>query len=353
LDRLLSLFIYSTIFYSLLQAQKSTQKYLYPYFAHGIYANFEGEDNHFLNEALHIFTATIQSRLLDTYYAYPHQIESWISSNISPITSKKPRITWIGHATFLLQIGGVNIITDPLFFDLSLLYQRTCTTDTHKIPPIDVVLISHSHLDHYDKPSIELVIKNAPLFLLPQQTMHPEFLINKPSIIKSTCQELTWWQTYTFNKNYTTTTFTFLPARHWSNRSLTDINTSLWGSWMIECNGYTIYFAGDSAYDEHFKLIAQHFPTINYALMPIAPNEPNKFTKSTHMNAQEAVQAFIDLHAQYFIPMHWGTYKLGTDSFLEPITRLQTSWKNRATELFDKSIILPKFGQVIDLEKTH
>ena len=146
-----------------------------------------------------------------------------------------------------------------------------------------------------------------------------------------------WWDVYVHPaQNQSEITFTFLPANHWSAQGIFDRNKSLWGSWMITApsphavNGQAgpqmIYFAGDTAFGEHFKHIAMEFPTIHIALMPIAPGEPDPWMRKSHMDASQAVQAFIDLQAHHFIPMHWATFQFGLDTFKGPLERLQSAW---------------------------
>lgn len=324
------------------------ERYEKPYFSNSIYTNFNGENTGYLSESAKIFFATQKNTL--EYYSAANQINAWVVPSTHPSTSDTPKITWIGHATFLIQIGGVNILTDPVFFDLSWLYPRNTPAgiDYKNLPQIDVVLISHSHRDHLDEKSLEILSsKNSPMMLLPKSTPHFDFFAQEK------VKHFDWWESYTFEQKSSTVKtrgsvkFTFLPSRHWSNRSIFDVNKSLWGSWMIQYNDITIYFAGDSAYDEHFKKIAERFPCINIALMPIGPNEPRELMQNSHMSAEEAGQAFMDLKAHTFIPMHWGTFRLGTDSFDTPIKRLTTWWQTHTKELKDNELCLVKFGQTV------
>ena len=144
-------------------------------------------------------------------------------------------------------------------------------------------------------------------------------------------------------------TFTFLPARHWSRRGMFDRNKSLWGSWMISYKDQNMYFAGDSAYADHFSEIRQHFPSVDTALMPIAPCEPDHVMREMHMNAEEAVQAYLDLNAQSFIPMHWHTFNFGHDTIMDPLHRLQKKWSQ--LQLLNEQLIVPNIGSGVELPK--
>ncbi len=141
--------------------------------------------------------------------------------------------------------------------------------------------------------------------------------------------------------------FTFLPANHWSQRTLFDKNRSLWGSWMLQVQNFKLYFAGDTSWGSHFEQIGNAFKNIDVALLPIAPGEPRSWMKSSHINAAEAVQAFIKLKAKMFIPMHWGTYHLGFDDFYAPIILLKQSWHDMKEQLVGKQLKVMKFGELV------
>ncbi|MDZ4131420.1 MAG: MBL fold metallo-hydrolase [Hydrogenophaga sp.] len=259
----------------------------------------------------------------------------WFEHANPPVRSQEPVITWIGHSSFLIQIGNINILTDPVFGNIPLHKRKSPVGLTpEQLPPIDYVIISHNHRDHTDTPSLyRIQAQHDPVFLVPEQ-------VNIPGINKQKIIEKTWGESITKND----VTFTFLPAYHWSGTGPRDMRKSLWGSWMITYNNHTIYFAGDSAYGKHFQDIAALWPTIDVALLPIAPGEPHEHTKYTHMNAQEAVQAFLDLKAHTFIPMHWGTFRLGPDPFEYPIAMLKKAWESSADKLDQKELAILKFG---------
>jgi L-ascorbate metabolism protein UlaG (beta-lactamase superfamily) len=141
-------------------------------------------------------------------------------------------------------------------------------------------------------------------------------------------------------------TLTFLPAYHWSGRGIFDANRSIWGSWMIRHGKYHCYFAGDTAYGEHFEHIAHAFPTIHTAFMPIGPCEPHAYLRQSHINAEEAGQAFLTLNAQHLIPMHWGTFGFGIDRPLEPLHRLEAWWEHTVAHHESQRSLIPlRIGQ--------
>ena len=270
------------------------------------------------------------------------KLNDWMVTPTWQTTSQEPVITWLGHATFLIQIGGINIITDPIFYDMSRFIKRLlpCPINPKNLPPIHVILLSHNHADHTDEKSLNNLRHHNPLILVPQGDK-PWFERRKFTNV----HELTWGDTHTVGQ----TTLTFLPASHWSGRHLLNLNHSLWGSWLIRNNTSSVYFAGDSAYSGHFASIGRTHGPIDIALMGIAPQTPRELMYDAHISPQEAVQAFIDLGAKQFIPMHWGTIMFGLDTFDYPIQQLQAYWHERQGELQNKQLHTIKCGQALQL----
>ena len=275
----------------------------------------------------------------------------WFCENKTTSCSINPKITWIGHASFLIQIGGVNILTDPFLREDSLLFPRHIPLGVHldKLPNIDFVLLSHNHPDHMDSKSLMLLKdRNKTNFLVPQGDKL--WFDNKNF---ACVKEYTWWEKSSFNLKYDESKqikFTFLPANHWSKRSLFHKkNSSLWGSWMIECNGYKIYFAGDTTYETHFATIARKFKNIDIVLMPIGPCEPKSWVGKAHIGPTEAGQAFLDLKAKHLIPMHWGTFPGGTELFDIPVLRLKNWWSKKVSLLKGKKLHVAKIGQCFEI----
>ena len=212
----------------------------------------------------------------------------------------------------------------------------------NKLPKIDVVLISHNHKDHLDEKSLYRLKNDDPLFLIPIGNGRWFSRRGFKNIL-----EMNWWEKEDFGvgKESDGMTFSFLPATHWTGRTLFDLNKSLWGSWMIEYKGFKIYFAGDTAYSEHFKSIREYYSPIHVALMPIGPEEPRLLVDDAHTNSQQAIQAFLDLNAENFIPMHWGTFSFGLDDFSDPIEKLRRLWDSSLDQLAKKNLHVVKFGE--------
>jgi N-acyl-phosphatidylethanolamine-hydrolysing phospholipase D len=243
---------------------------------------------------------------------------------IVPSSLEKPpktvRFSWIGHNTVLIQTSKYNILTDPVFsfcvgpFFIRKFHRKIkVPLILNKLPPIDTVLISHDHFDHLDLRTIKKIARTfQPLFIVP---------LGVGSILKKlnvTYVELDWWQTLKMDKIQ----FHCNPANHWSGRSLLKGSCrTLWSSWYIDDrqNNTTIYFAGDTAYADHFKNIFDILGAPQFALLPIGSYAPAWLHSSCHLHPQEAIKAFLDLRAHYLIPIHWGTFDISEEPLHEPI----------------------------------
>jgi L-ascorbate metabolism protein UlaG (beta-lactamase superfamily) len=249
-------------------------------------------------------------------------------------------IWWIGHATFIIKMSGIVIITDPVLASLPLVHRLVePAINLNEIPHVDYVLISHNHWDHLDQDSINILAqKNQNITLL-----LPAGNLYKFQNTSIKCLEFNWWQKIAFNN----LNFVFLPAHHWSQSTLFDRNKSLWGSWLIQ-GQQSVYFAGDSAYASHYQEIAALY-NIDYALLPIGPCEPRELMCKSHMGPEEALAACIDLKAKFMIPMHWGTFSFGLDD--------RNTAKNRLIAAHTKQqiakVILLEIGQSIDLSLSN
>lgn len=288
---------------------------------------------------------SLTSKYSTKYYGAV-KAKDWFTPSIPPKFSDKPLVTWIGHSSFLIQLSGVNILVDPIFDDLMILYKRNFAPGIKldDLPKIDFILISHNHGDHFNKKTLLKLKKHNAAILIPKG-IRSWFDRNNFLNIK----ESDWWQTKSFNINGQDIRFDFLPAVHWAGQGLFDINKSVWGSWMINSNNTNIFFAGDTAYSEHFKDIADKYKSIDLALMPVSPCRPREFIKESHLDAHEAVRAFVDLGAKNFVPMHWGTFRINLDKFDEPIQMLQNSWNSFSDSLSDKKLHILKFGQRLEI----
>ncbi len=251
------------------------------------------------------------------------------------------QVTWIGHSTFLLQVDGLSILTDPIFSEraspVSFAGPKRTTPPAmtlEQLPPIDIVLISHNHYDHLDKPSIKALQSkqpdNPPSYYVP---LRQKAWFDKLGV--SDVTELDWWASAEIGN----ATVHAVPVQHWSSRSPFDRNKALWAGFVIDSPSLRTLFVGDSGYSNDFKAIAQRLGTVDLALVPIGAYDPRWFMKSAHMNPEEALQVVEDVGAKRAIGMHWGTFSLTDEPMAEPGERAD------ATGVIET----PKPGETIDL----
>ena len=255
-------------------------------------------------------------------------------------TSKQDMLVWLGHASFLLRLNGVSFLLDPILFNSAFLKRRhplPCTVND--IRNINYLVLSHGHRDHLDEKSIQAVVKNNPLIkALCPLAMGPLLHQMAPGLVY---QEAGWYQRYILPENLGVEVY-YLPAAHWHRRGLNDLNKVLWGSVLFKAKGKLIYFAGDSAYKEHFAEIRNLFGIPDIAIMPIGAYKPPYMMQLSHMNPTEAVQAANDMSAQTFIPMHYGTFDLSDEPAGEPVRLLQ---ELASSGKLDGNLQIPAVGE--------
>ncbi|HEY1046321.1 MAG TPA: MBL fold metallo-hydrolase [Bacteroidia bacterium] len=223
------------------------------------------------------------------------------------------KIVWLGHASFFIQLSNVRILIDPMFGRLAVAKRYSeMPVDPQKFKDIDYILISHAHYDHCDKKSLKILSLNNPNATI-LCGLKLNALIKK--WVKNPIQTAGWYQQYPNTKQVQ---IAFLPSRHWANRSLIDVNTTLWGGFLIQGAGKTIYFSGDSGYGTHFKDIGELMSNINIALIGAGAYAPTWFMGQYHQDPNLAAQAFEDTKAKIFIPFHYGTFDSADEPMGEP-----------------------------------
>lgn len=231
--------------------------------------------------------------------------------------------THINHSTVLIQMDSLNILTDPIFSERASPFgfagpkrYRHAAYEIEELPKIDYILLSHDHYDHLDIKSLQQLDQLfAPRIIagLGIRTFLKKFGFED-------VVELDWGERKTDPE--TKVKFHFLPAVHWSNRGFKP-NKTLWGSFMIEGSG-NVYFAGDTAYGNHFKKIKDQFPNIDLALIPIGSYVPRSFMKNVHMDPEDAYSCFMDLLPEKALGIHWGTFQLSGEGMFDPKLELFT-----------------------------
>ena len=254
----------------------------------------------------------------------------------------KDALTWIGHASFLIQLGGKSALIDPVMSErLTAVLRRNVAPglDWPALPKIDVVLVTHNHRDHMDAPTLKR-LGGDPVYVVPRGLGGWFDRAGFPRII-----EMDWWQ----EEEIEGLNVTFVPSQHWSRRGLTDMNESWWGGYVIERGGLRVYHSGDTAWFDGFSLIADRCGEIQAAMLPIGAYAPRWFMRTQHMDPKDAIRAFEALGADKFVAMHWGTFKLTDEHLAEPPELLRDLWERRG--LHDHQRLVPAIGETLLLDR--
>ncbi|KAH7642714.1 N-acyl-phosphatidylethanolamine-hydrolyzing phospholipase D [Dermatophagoides farinae] len=272
------------------------------------------------------------------------------------------RITWLGHASVLAEFDNMAVLTDPMFSERASPSQvigpkryRDPPCTVHDLPSnLDAVVISHSHYDHLDLNTV--VLLNARYgsdlrWFIPIGLGDWFGRVGCENVV-----ELDWWEENCVpDKN--DVSFVFTPSQHWSKRTLTDDNKSLWGSWVVKGPRYRFFFTGDTGFCDVFKRIGSIYGPFDVSAIPIGSYEPRRYMKYQHINPAEAVQLHKDLRSKFSVAIHWGTFAFSDEHFLEPRNQLRIeaekariNCKKFATFMHGETRIITPSGKV---ESTH
>ncbi|MBM2814598.1 MAG: Lactamase protein [Ignavibacteria bacterium] len=260
----------------------------------------------------------------------------------------KIKVTFVNHASFLIQTDSFNILTDPIWSEsvgpLSWpSWKRMHSVGIHfdDLPNIDVVLISHNHYDHLDLPTIEkLKAKFNPLFIVP---LGNKVFLEQNDIYNVI--ELDWWQNYSIREKLP---ITLVPAKHISMRGICDTRKTLWGGFVINSKKGPIFFAGDTGFGIHFRRIFDKFGPQAVSLLPIGPINPEWFMKEIHMSPSDAATAHKILQSKVSFAMHFGTFAQFSDEQDEAPLELERVLHNE--EIYNSEFILPVFGRGYEIK---
>ncbi|MGZ4789933.1 MAG: MBL fold metallo-hydrolase [Terriglobales bacterium] len=235
-------------------------------------------------------------------------------------------VTFIGHSSFFVQIGGLNVVIDPNFAKWIFVLKRLRRPGVRigELPPIDLVLVSHAHFDHLHRPSLRAIARQsrrvggkAPLIVVPE---HVGDLVSDLGFRKII--EMKWWEELRVGN----VSITHTPANHWGARIIRDMHRGF-GGFVLKSSNHSLYHAGDTAYFSGFSEIGRRLRP-ELALLPIGAYNPPSF-RNVHTNPEDAVQAFIDLGARWMVPMHYGTFRLSHEPVKEPVEFLERESERR------------------------
>lgn len=278
---------------------------------------------------------------------WPRQVAGTPGDTPPQRVEKGIRYLVVNHATVLIQIDGVNILTDPIWSKRASMVswagpKRVVAPGISfsQLPPIDAVLLSHNHYDHMDIPTLKrLAARDNPLVIA---GLGNRRTLNRHGIDR--VRELEWWQ----ETQVGGVTILFTPARHFSRRGVTDYNRSLWGGFGILAPSGNICFIGDSGYGEFFKKIGERMGRVDLAFIPIGAYDPAWMMETVHLTPEQALDVHRDLGARRSVAIHFGTFQLTDEAMNEPATRIArlVEAKNPA----GKNFMVPEFGRAMSLE---
>ena len=263
--------------------------------------------------------------------------------------STRPRVTWVGHATLLVQWQGKNILTDPHFTEraspVSWAGPKRAVPPAltvRELPPIDVIVISHDHYDSLDTESVRQLSKFHPQakFFVPLGV--GRWLVGK-GVPEAQVEEMDWWD----ERMYKGLTVTATPVQHWCRRSPWDTNENLWAGWAVKDDNFNFFFVGDSGYAPHFKEIGKRLGPFDLAAIPIGAYEPRWFMSFAHLDPGESVRVHKDLGAKRSVAIHWGTFVLTDEPLDEPPKELAKHLEK--TQLTSEEFFILKHGETRQL----
>lgn len=267
-------------------------------------------------------------------------------SSLATAPAEGLRFVWVNHATVLVEIDGFRVLTDPIWAKRCSPVGFAGPARYHKpgiaikdLPKIDAVIISHDHYDHLDEETVHILSKrNIPFYVPLGVGSH----FKRWGVTK--VKELDWWQRVDIrDKNNRVLTLGPTPARHFSGRSITDRNKTLWASWIVIGPKHRVWFGGDTGYFDGFKEIGRRFGPFDLTIVPIGAYDVA--WSDIHLNPEEAVQTHVDVKGQLMMPIHWGTFDLALHTWQEPVLRLLASAKKHNAQ-----IVIPKPGQIITVK---
>ena len=251
------------------------------------------------------------------------------------VTNGELGVTFIGHASFFVQIGGQNVMIDPNFARWLFVLKRLRKPglQVRDLPPIDLVLVTHAHFDHLHRPSLRAITQHAracgapaPIIVIPTHVLDLVSDLGFGDVI-----ELDWWNNY----RHRGLTVTHVPSRHWGARIIKDSHRG-YGGYVLRDGKHSLYHAGDTAYFPGFREIGSRLAP-ELALLPIGAYNPPSF-RNVHADPADATRAFLDLNSRWMVPMHYGTFRLSHEPIDEPLQLLEQEAK--AAGIVDRVLVM-------------
>ncbi len=285
------------------------------------------------------------------YAAFAREWSAKVDHARLAVRAQEPQITWLGRATLLLQVAGMNVLIDPQlsaaggpdlgFVHLGATRHVPAPLTPEQLPPIDLVLISHNHYDHLDHATLTrlLAAGQTPRFIVPLgvKAWFDQHGIGQVS-------EMDWWDALEIGALM----LRFTPAQHWSRRNTFDTNATLWGGFMLEWrrgdeSPWRFLYTGDTGYSDDFKEIRRRFGAVDFVALPVGSYLPRDFMRPHHVNPDDAVQIVLDLEAKQALGVHWGTFGLTQEAFDQPPKDLESALRQR--RLLPDRVWLMKHGE--------
>lgn len=272
------------------------------------------------------------------------RLENW-SPHLIPVYSlehlRGDFLVWLGHNSFYMQMADKHIMFDPVFGNIPFVKRKSkLPADPAVFKRIDYLLISHDHFDHLDKASVVRLFKDNP-------QMKVFCGLGVGELILGWCPgieviEAGWYQQMDDGQ----LKITFLPTQHWGKRSLNDGGQRLWGAFMLQGNGLSVYYGGDTGYSNHFVEIPELFGAPDYALLGIGAYKPRWFMQPNHISPYDSLTASVEMRAKVTIPMHYGTFDLSDEPLSDPPSVFASEARKRGIR-----VEIPALGEVVKLSK--
>lgn len=259
-------------------------------------------------------------------------------------TTSGLQVVWLGHSTVLARVDGTTILIDPIF-DEKVLHQAGAAVRFQppplvrdSLPNIDAVVISHDHFDHLEMNTVQYLAPKGSVFFVP---LGVGAQLEQWNVSANQIVELDWWESAEFRS----LSLVCSPARHFSGRSLSAANKTLWASWTIIGPEHRLFYSGDTGYSEHFEQVGSRFGPFDLTLLQIGAY--GEAWPDIHIGPEEAVAAHLALRGRKLLPVHWGTFDLAAHPWDEPIRRFVRAAEDKGIE-----IVTPRLGEVLDFERS-